>query len=98
MNLYEYFNLVKDEIKKENINLLELKKTDIPKTISVHLEAINYMIYEWNNTNDKIRNDIFYYIIEPNIEKFNFSDISFHDIFDFLIKIKDKESEFINLN
>ena len=90
MDLKEYYNKIVDEIKSRNFKILEL--TDhAPEKISPHIEAINYIIYDWNRDHKDDRDLEFEYVIQPTTD-INFNDVSFDDFFNFLTKTKTNEN------
>ena len=97
MILIEYFNKVKDEIRKQNYKIINITNKVIPSTISLHIESLNYMLYEWNEDHNDPRNDIFDYIIRPNDCDFDFTSINFEEFFNFLMLSKDKNNENIDI-
>lgn len=97
MTLTEYFNKVKDEIRKQNYCIININNVSLPSKLSVHMESLNYMIYEWNEDRMDDRNDIFDYIIRPNDCDLQFTQITFEEFFDFLMLSKDTDNEMIEL-
>lgn len=97
MNLLQYFEKVKNEIRNNNYIIINIKNIPINKKLSLHIETLNYMIYEWNEDHKDERNDIFDYIIKSNDCNFDFTSISFENFFNFLMLAKDKENEMIEL-
>ena len=97
MNIHDYFEQVKTELRNNNYKIINIKNVTISKMLSLHIESLNYMIYEWNEDHKDDRNDIFKYIIRPNGLDFDFTSISFKEFFDFLMKSKDKDNEMFNL-
>ena len=73
MNINEYFNEVKNKIRQQNYKCINIKNVNILETLSLHIESLNYMIYEWNEDHKDDRNDIFNYIIRPNDLDFDFT-------------------------
>ena len=86
----EYFNLIQQKIKDKDFTILEINKKPDGE-ISVFLEAINYMMWEWNDDHNDTRTHIFDYVIIPNDVDFDFTTISFTDFITFLSKEKSKE-------
>lgn len=97
MTLIEYFNKVKNEIRNNNYKIINIKSVSIPSKISIHIESLNYMIYEWNEDHKDNRNDIFNYIIRPNDCDFDFTSITFEEFFKFLMLSKDQNNEMVDL-
>ena len=93
MTLTQYFTKVKEEIKKGNYHIINLNNVIIPDKSSIHMESLNYMIYEWNEDHKDDRNEIFDYIIRPNNLDFDFTSIEFKDFFNFLMMNKDKDND-----
>lgn len=89
MNLHEYYNTVIDNYKSKNYKIRKFKKMDSPISPSPHLEALNYLMYEWCiDHNDERYTNIFDYVIVPNDCDFDFTSITFDDFFKFLIEKK----------
>jgi len=89
MKLHKYYERVIDQYKLKNYKIRKFKKMDNPTNPSPHLEALNYLMYEWcQDHNDDRYKDIFDYIIVPNDCDFDFTSITFEDFFKFLIEKK----------
>lgn len=97
MILIEYFNKVKDELRKQNYKVINIKDVKIPDKFSLHIESLNYMVFEWNEDHNDPRNEIFNYIIRPNDCDFDFTSIIFEEFFKFLMVSKDKDNEIVNI-
>ena len=97
MNLIEYFNKVEDEIRNQNYYIINIKNVNIPSKISLHIEVLNYMIFEWNEDRKDNRNDIFDYIIRPKNCDFDFTSITFEEFFKFLMSNKDQDNEIVEI-
>jgi hypothetical protein len=61
-----------------------------PKTpFSAHLEALNYLMYEWcQDHGDKRYEELFDYILVPEDCDFDFTSITFGEFFKFLVEKK----------
>lgn len=89
MNLHSYYDRVLLQYKNKNYKLRKLNNTSISKHRSPHLEALNYLMYEWcQDHNDERYKNIFDYIIVPNDCDFDFTSITFEEFFKFLIEKK----------
>ena len=97
MTLSEYYTKVKNELKNGNYHTINIKNVLIPTKISLHIETLNYMIYEWNEDHKDSRNDIFDYVIRPNNCDFDFTTVDFKDFFRFLMSSKDDNVEMLNI-
>lgn len=97
MNLQEYFEKVKTQISNGNFELIIMFNKPESKNLSVHIETINYILYEWNEDNKDPRN-IFNYVLKPHNCDWDFTSIKFDEFFDFIIKQKDKENLIINVD
>ena len=97
MTLIEYFNEVEDDIRKGNYYIINIKNVTIPSKISLHIETLNFMIFEWNEDRMDDRNDIFDYIIRPKNCHFDFTSITFEEFFKFLMINKDDDNEIMNI-
>jgi len=96
----EYYNLIISKLKSNDFKILKIKST--PTSVSIHQEALNYLLYEWNTDHKDPRIDIFKYILIPNNIDFDFCSVTFDQFFDFLIHIKeskehDKIEDFKNI-
>jgi len=96
MDLTKYFKIIQTKIKNKDFTILEINNRP-PRELSVFLESINYMMWEWCEDHNDTRTHIFDYIIIPNKVDFDFTTISFKDFMLFLIKEKSKEIEMISL-
>ena len=93
MELKEYYNLIIDEIKALDFKIIEITEP-APDKISPHLEAINYIIYDWNRDHKDDRDLEFEYVIQPKTD-IDFNNISFDDFFNFIIKTKTDENVYV---
>ena len=95
MTLNEYFIYIQEKIKNKDFKVLEI--TGKPKEeISVFLESINYMMWEWCDDHNDTRTHIFDYIIVPNDVDYDFTTLDFEDLIHFLSSEKSKEVIMIN--
>ena len=85
----EYYNLIISKLKSNDFKILKIKST--PTSVSIHQEALNYLLYEWTTDNKDPRIDIFKYVLIPNDIDFDFCSITFDQFFDFLIHIKESK-------
>jgi len=94
LNIDEYFSLIQQKIKDKDFKILEL--TSKPEsTISVYLESVNYLMYEFAQDHGDER-QIFPYIIIPNDTDWDFTTITLKQFINFLARNKSKE--IINTN
>ena len=94
MKISEYFELVQKKIRNYEFTILKINKHPNGE-LSVFLEAINYMMWEWCDDHKDQRTHIFDYILVPNDTDFDFKSISFKDFLLFLTKEKSKKIELI---
>ena len=90
MDLKKYYEKIIDEIKSFNFKIIEITEP-APEKISPHLEAINYIIYDWNKDHKDDRDLDFEYVIQPATD-IDMNEISFDDFFNFITKIKTDEN------
>jgi hypothetical protein len=90
VDLKIYYDKIVDEIKSLNFKIIEITEP-APEKISPHLEAINYIIYDWNRDHKDDRDLEFEYVIQPTTD-IDFTEVSFDDFFNFIIKIKTEEN------
>ena len=90
MTLSEYFELIQEKIKNKDIIIIEINNK-VPKEISVFIEAINYMMYEWCEDHKDDRITVFVYIIKPNDVDYDFTTLSFDSFIQFLSEKKSKQ-------
>ena len=84
MTLHEYYDEIISKYKGKQYKLKKFNDNPLPE-ISPHLEALNYLMYEWcDDHNDERYKDIFDYIIVPNDCDFDFTSILFEEFFQFL--------------
>jgi hypothetical protein len=96
MTLNQYFVHVQEKIKNKDFKILRIKNQPLTD-VSIYLESINYLMWEfWDDHNDK-RTHIFDYVIIPNDSDFDFTSISFKDFFKFLSSVKSKEITMIDI-
>ena len=89
MDLTQYFKIIQTKIKNKDFTILEINSKP-SGNLSVFLESINYMMWEWCDDHKDTRTHIFDYIIIPNDVDFDFTTISFKDFMLFLTKEKSK--------
>ena len=90
MDLKKYYEKIIEEIKCFNFKIIEITES-APEKISPHLEAINYIIYDWNRDHKDDRNLDFEYVIQPETD-IDMNEIPFDDFFNFITKIKTDEN------
>lgn len=96
MTLTEYFIQVLTKIESNDFELVVFDKEPDSDKLSIHIEALNYILYEWNEDNKDERN-IFDYILKPNDSDWDFTSITFDEFFDFVTSQKDKDNITINI-
>ena len=96
MTLTQDFHIIQDKIRKRDFKVLKIN-SEPPKTISIFLETINYMMWEWCDDHKDNRTHIFDYIIIPNDIDFNFTTITFEQFMKFLSNEKSTEIEMIDI-
>jgi hypothetical protein len=95
LTIEEYFSLIQQKIRDKEFTILEL--TDKPnKELSVYLEAVNYMMYEFSDDHNDERK-IFPYIIIPNNIDWDFTSISLNNFIKFLAQNKSTTIEMIKI-
>ena len=67
------------------------------KDISIFLESINYMMWEWNHHHKDNRTVLFDYIIIPNDVDYDFTKVQFSDFITFLSEEKSTIIEIIDI-
>ena len=88
INIDEYFALIQQKILDKDFTIKEfLSKPE--QTISVYLEAVNYMMYEFSDDHNDNR-QIFPYIIVPNNVDWDFTTITLKEFINFLARNKSK--------
>lgn len=90
MDLKKYYEKIIEEIKSFNFKIIEITES-APEKISPHLEAINYIIYDWDRDHKDDRDLDFEYVIQPKTN-IDMNEISFDDFFNFITKIKTDEN------
>ena len=90
MDLKKYYEKIIEEIKSFNFKIIEITEP-APEKISPHLEAINYIIYDWDRDHKDDRDLDFEYVIQPETN-IDMNEISFDDFFNFITKIKTDEN------
>lgn len=89
MTLHSYYDHIIEQYKSKNFKILKFKDLSLSKTHSPHLEALNYLMYEWcQDHHDERYKDIFDYVVVPNECDFDFTSITFEEFFKFLIEKK----------
>lgn len=85
MTLHEYYDKIIDQYSSKNFKMRRFNDNPISKTRSPHLEALNYLMFEWcDDHKDDRYKQIFDYIIIPNDCDFDFTSITFEEFFQFL--------------
>ena len=95
LTIDEYFSLVQQKIRDNDFTILEFSKKP-ENEISVYLESVNYVMYEYSKTHEDNR-QIFPYIIEPNGIDWDFSSLNLKNFIHFLAKNKSKTTENLKL-
>lgn len=95
MTLNQYFHIVQEKIRNKDFTVLKIN-TESPEDISIFLESVNYMMWEWCKDHNDVRTHIFDYIIIPNDVDFDFTSITFEEFMTFLSTEKSKEIEMID--
>lgn len=93
----EYFKLIQEKIRNKDFTILEINKKPDGE-ISVFLETINYMMWEYADDHNDTRTHIFDYVIIPNDVDFDFTTISFTDFITFLSSEKSTKIEMIDVD
>jgi hypothetical protein len=93
-NITQYFSLIQEKILKKDFKILKLT-SEPDKEISVYLESINYMMYEFSDDHKDTR-QLFPYVIIPNDVDFDFTTISLKEFINFLAKNKSTKIEMID--
>jgi len=96
MTLPEYFELILDKLESNDFELLVFNEKPESDKLSIHIEALNYLLYEWNEDNEDERN-IFDYVLKPNDCDWDFTSIDFDEFFDFITNQKDKDNIAIDI-
>lgn len=96
MDIVDYFIEVRDKIEDGDFDLIVYNNKPESIKLSVHIETLNYILYEWNEDHKDERN-IFDYILKPNNVNFDFVDMKFEEFFDFITSQKDKENVIIDI-
>ena len=94
LNINQYFSLIQEKILKKDFKILKLT-SEPDKEISVYLESVNYMMYEFSDDNKDPRK-IFPYIIVPNDVDWDFTTITLKEFINFLAQNKSKTIEMID--
>ncbi|MCK9417455.1 hypothetical protein M0Q97_12515, partial [Candidatus Dojkabacteria bacterium] len=82
------------KILKKDFKILKLT-SDPDKEISVYLESVNYMMYEFSEDHNDKR-QLFTYIIVPNDVDWDFTTITLKEFINFLAQNKSKTIEMID--
>jgi hypothetical protein len=94
LNITQYFSLIQEKILKKDFKILKLT-SDPDKEISVYLESVNYMMYEFSEDHNDKR-QLFTYIIVPNDVDWDFTKITLKDFIIFLANNKSKTIEMVD--
>jgi len=90
----KYFSLIQEKILKKDFKILKLT-SEPDKEISVYLESVNYMMYEFSEDHNDSR-QLFPYVIIPNDVDFDFTTITLKEFINFLAQNKSKTIEMID--
>lgn len=97
MTIKEYFSHIQEKIRNKDFKILKINS--LPENeISIFLESVNYMMWEWCDDHKDDRTHIFDYVIIPNDVDYDFTSISFLDFITFLSNAKSKDIESINID
>jgi hypothetical protein len=94
LNITQYFSLIQEKILKKDFKILKLT-SEPDKEISVYLESVNYMMYEFSEDHNDKR-QLFPYIIVPNDVDWDFTTITLKEFINFLAQNKSKTIEMID--
>jgi hypothetical protein len=94
LNITQYFSLIQEKILKKDFKILKLT-SEPEKEISVYLESVNYMMYEFSEDHNDSR-QLFPYVIIPNDVDFDFTTITLKEFINFLAQNKSKTIEMID--
>ncbi len=94
LSISQYFDLIQQKIKAKDFKILKLT-SEPEKEISVYLESVNYMMYEFSEDHNDKR-QLFPYIIVPNDVDWDFTQITLKEFINFLAKNKSKTIEMID--
>lgn len=94
LTIDQYFSLIQQKIKDKDFKIQKIT-SEPASTISIYLEAVNYMMYEFSQDHEDKR-QLFPYIIVPNNTDWDFTKISLKDFIKFLAENKSKEIETID--
>ncbi len=94
LNITQYFSLIQEKILKKDFKILKLT-SEPDKEISVYLETVNYMMFEFSEDHNDSR-QLFPYVIIPNDVDFDFTTITLKEFINFLAQNKSKTIEMID--
>lgn len=95
MDLKSYYDDIVNEIISSKFEILKIMEINIPEKISPHIEALNYIIFDWDKKKKDSRDLNFEYIIQPKTSV-DFTNVSFDDFFQFISSTKNKENILIS--
>jgi hypothetical protein len=95
LTLNEYFQRVKDQLTQGHFKVLVFQE-EPSSNLSLHMEALNYLLYEWQEDHHDSRN-IFDYVLKPYDCDWDFTSISFEEFFKFITQQKAKQNQMLNL-
>ena len=91
-----YYQQLYKKIKNKEFRILEINS--LPKDfINVHVETLNYILWEWNQDHKDDRNDIFEFVVIPYDSDFDFTTLSIDDFLTQFMKLKDTKNEQIDI-
>jgi hypothetical protein len=89
--MIDIYNKVYTTLQNQNFTLLHYTEKRPYGSFSIHIEVLNYLIYQWNVENNR-SNEMFKYIFKPN-ELVVLNNVTIKEFMDFLIKCKDSKKE-----
>ena len=86
-----YFNQIYKKIKNKEFRILEINSKP-QETINIHVESLNYLLWEWNQDHSDERCDIFEFVVIPHNSDFDFTTLTIDEFLTEFMKLKDSEN------
>ena len=94
--MIKYYQQLYKKIKDKEFRILEINS--LPKdNINIHVETLNYILWEWNQDHKDERNNIFEFVVIPNNSDFDFTTLTIDEFLTQFMKLKDDKNEQIDI-
>jgi hypothetical protein len=86
-----YYKEIYKKLQDKEFKILKINSLPV-NNINIHIETLNYILWEWNQDHKDQRNDIFNYVVIPNNSDFDFTKLTLDDFLTQFMKLKDEKN------